>query len=190
MALHSPLEVTVGRDTPVHIHVSRNSKSKAQALSESLTQEINRTSGRSYADRKADLSVDDLKTNCCDCHKSRRCCSCHRRDEPIDIYGRYGTIFSVFSHARQRRRSGAVGAGAASRGGQPARLSARPRGRDGPHPPPAGVNFTHEVRCYIDTVKLTRVCRGRTDLGRQLRDFDEANRKLKQMIRVRAHYCA
>lgn len=96
MALHSPLEVTVGRDTPVHIHVSRNSKSKAQALSESLTQEINRTSGRSYADRKADLSVDDLKTNCCDCHKSRRCCSCHRRDEPIDIYGRYGTIHQSF----------------------------------------------------------------------------------------------
>ena len=75
MALNSPLEVSVGRNTPVHIHVSRNPKSKVQALNESLAHEYSRSA--SYA--RQDLSVDDLRP-CCDCYayRTRRCCDCHR----------------------------------------------------------------------------------------------------------------
>jgi hypothetical protein len=86
-----PMEVTVGRGTPVHIHVSRKHKSNAQALSESLSRETGRggsSSARTYGAHSSGSS-DVGRGRGCDCHSARtqRCCECHR-SEPVDVYAR------------------------------------------------------------------------------------------------------
>lgn len=154
MAVRSPLEVTVGKDTPVHIHVSRSGKTKTQALSESLSHEYQklgrensavsrpaRHSSKESSDPCRDLCVDDLK-HCHRCHAAHHYCQCHR---PLDIVGRWVCVTRCLTVQRLRPVLGPVYPCSPRRGGQPGKIPARSGRRAGTQPPPARVDMPHAV---------------------------------------------